>query len=1172
MSIDSSTHYLVSTPSFPQCITAREIKEEMYSLSIEIRILFDNIVLYLKNYLKGLLKHDELTVINYLEGTISLDEIGITRENAAHYLNIAKTIDLALIYQSDISGVKLTFKNSTYPIRSKILELLTPEIQTIEVYTLTLLHKKLSNSDYLNKPLNWHPERLTTNSKLISSPNELSIDTSPSRLSKKYKIYTLRGSTASGKTTIAKKILEKAAIKQRITHRFDPDLIKEALKNSENLTNRQVHEELKGPLSRFKFDVLKLPHNVVIDMGIYSCEDFERNILDVSEDRKIKVFDIDTSLLTIFKRVFSSRDPKGSAPFVHPKDIIKNFTEIKQGRLGIINRVKQEASVTHYLLLHTDDDGVEHRVAEKKGSIFKIFSETLFKVCITPPSNEEIDQLNQIIVAQEFIENVAKGTSSSDLAIERMMPWQGFPLRKAMEFKSMGIPISTAQLQLDRDIVLEKQIGPIKTEPFTDTWLKDFPAVLNHILSEHILHVRGVDEEGRGLTWTTNKFRSKFNPQYNPEAKNGFQMKVGYFLIPSSKIDTFHGHTLPPKILSDLQVINTDGELLGYRFFVHPESYCHFRSLLDDSSITFVRPKDSEFIGTPTSSTRSLMIRRIVEKDNQFMPQHDSIPFIIKMSVGNAWDNSGLLSKNDILRSITAQKRLNKIVDGSELLLFKECLGIIPKDIENYPSNFNLLEEAISSGNIIRILPESLLNNECEIHSFSALMSMERTKNSNFGICRFNGFDENTDALPLIYPLIKNAIDRGAVSSSSDYINKYLIKMVLKALEPFLFKEGLSIALHAQNLCMVFDKNGLPISIAYRDLEAVHNDSSFIQSFEWFYRYHCLVKIGSVITTSEDSVLPTIPRAPRQIGDVQPYPERSLNNYIRRKVSEKDNINVLTLDILNNLSITFDDFTLLLQNLDDAFWTLLSRYFNLASAGISKLELPLITEADSVFESHPVLQFNEKLKSHHYYIKDRSPISARKEIDRLNEEALITIISKITHAANQSLRYFHTIVTCRQWLHDNDLNLSKITVLNLDESNIETLPPEVCDLISLQKLYLRKNLLSELPSTIGKLKALETLNLFQNQLSSLPSEIGKLKNLKSLTLNDNHLSTLPKEIGELEALKELMVYDNPLSSLLSEINKLPALKKIAIICSTLKSLSEIEKLAAKGCEILGLNK
>ena len=109
--------------------------------------------------------------------------------------------------------------------------------------------------------------------------------------------------------------------------------------------------------------------------------------------------------------------------------------------------------------------------------------------------------------------------------------------------------------------------------------------------------------------------------------------------------------------------------------------------------------------------------------------------------------------------------------------------------------------------------------------------------------------------------------------------------------------------------------------------------------------------------------------------------------------------------------------------------------------------------------------------------------------------------------------------------------------LDLSDSQLTVLPPEIGKLSNLSTLYLYANQLTALPPEIGRLVNLTTLDLYDNQLMTLPPEIGQLVNLTKLDAYDNKLTTLPTEIGHLENLTSLDLGGNRLTSPPPEIVK-----------------------------------
>ena len=137
-------------------------------------------------------------------------------------------------------------------------------------------------------------------------------------------------------------------------------------------------------------------------------------------------------------------------------------------------------------------------------------------------------------------------------------------------------------------------------------------------------------------------------------------------------------------------------------------------------------------------------------------------------------------------------------------------------------------------------------------------------------------------------------------------------------------------------------------------------------------------------------------------------------------------------------------------------------------------------------------------------------------------------------------------------------------VLNLSNTGIETIPPEIGELNNLVSLKLNANALNRLPPEIGKLTNLTSLEVARNQLTSLPPDIGSLTNLRSLDISNNQIRFLPPELCNLVKLEELRAHNNPFGSLPTVIYKIGNLRRLKLSgCSISKihfELPSLEKL------------
>ena len=150
--------------------------------------------------------------------------------------------------------------------------------------------------------------------------------------------------------------------------------------------------------------------------------------------------------------------------------------------------------------------------------------------------------------------------------------------------------------------------------------------------------------------------------------------------------------------------------------------------------------------------------------------------------------------------------------------------------------------------------------------------------------------------------------------------------------------------------------------------------------------------------------------------------------------------------------------------------------------------------------------------------------------------------------------------------------LIKVIELDLILNNLQDIPKEIGNLVSLKELKLYRNQLRDIPEEISNLVNLRKLYLHKNELSSIPSSICNLVNLETLSLMFNNLQELPKEIGNLSKLKKLHLTGNFLTILPKSIIKLKNLTTLDLIMYDTLDLSEEQKLWLRelrknGCKI-----
>ncbi|XP_032761514.1 leucine-rich repeat-containing protein 69 isoform X1 [Rattus rattus] len=135
--------------------------------------------------------------------------------------------------------------------------------------------------------------------------------------------------------------------------------------------------------------------------------------------------------------------------------------------------------------------------------------------------------------------------------------------------------------------------------------------------------------------------------------------------------------------------------------------------------------------------------------------------------------------------------------------------------------------------------------------------------------------------------------------------------------------------------------------------------------------------------------------------------------------------------------------------------------------------------------------------------------------------------------------------------------LTKLTLLNLGNNLLQEVPEEIKYLISLKNLHLFGNRICRIATgAFDGLEDLVLLNLNDNQLRSLPPEIGRLQNLTFLSLNHNKLTVIPKELCFLEHLSELQINYNQIRRIPEEIRFLQNLQQLSLVRNHIEELPE----------------
>ncbi|XP_059157826.1 malignant fibrous histiocytoma-amplified sequence 1 homolog isoform X2 [Physella acuta] len=178
------------------------------------------------------------------------------------------------------------------------------------------------------------------------------------------------------------------------------------------------------------------------------------------------------------------------------------------------------------------------------------------------------------------------------------------------------------------------------------------------------------------------------------------------------------------------------------------------------------------------------------------------------------------------------------------------------------------------------------------------------------------------------------------------------------------------------------------------------------------------------------------------------------------------------------------------------------------------------------------------------------------------------------------------------------INSKDIGHLILSSNNLRSLPPEIKQMTTLEKLDLSKNglkcsnsndfsglpqdmaLLTNLtelnisecnlpfvPPAIFKISSLKVLDLSRNKVNILLPDIGQLKQLTKLSLQQTNITSLPPELAYCQDLEEIYLWGNTIETLPETLPEMPRLRVLALnyrsFCSVVDT-PYMENLLRKG--------
>lgn len=121
---------------------------------------------------------------------------------------------------------------------------------------------------------------------------------------------------------------------------------------------------------------------------------------------------------------------------------------------------------------------------------------------------------------------------------------------------------------------------------------------------------------------------------------------------------------------------------------------------------------------------------------------------------------------------------------------------------------------------------------------------------------------------------------------------------------------------------------------------------------------------------------------------------------------------------------------------------------------------------------------------------------------------------------------------------------------------LKVLPPKVCQLTSLERLWVSHNKLSSLPPQLDQVTTLREVFLHRNNLEDIPLCLCNLPNLQILWLNNNKITRIPDEIVKLKSIKRLHLDSNFIKDFPTSLCQLPQLEILYLSHNVIHQINE----------------
>ena len=114
----------------------------------------------------------------------------------------------------------------------------------------------------------------------------------------------------------------------------------------------------------------------------------------------------------------------------------------------------------------------------------------------------------------------------------------------------------------------------------------------------------------------------------------------------------------------------------------------------------------------------------------------------------------------------------------------------------------------------------------------------------------------------------------------------------------------------------------------------------------------------------------------------------------------------------------------------------------------------------------------------------------------------------------------------------------------VSHNKLSTLPIQIEQMFRLREVYLHKNSFEHIPTSLCRLPSLEILWLNCNKITKIPVEIASLKSLRRLHLDTNFIKELPDSLCLLDSLEVLYLNENTIHTISDNIGSMKGLKRL----------------------------